>query len=291
MIYILVFFIAHWSLSLFFHSAFLHRYASHKMYTMSPNMEKVFYFLTWFFQGSSFLTPRPYAVMHRMHHAYSDTDKDPHSPHFFEDVVGMTKHTRRIYQGFLNGTLTPASEFCHDLPSWPLMDRIGNNIFARLCWGAVYASVYVALIMHFDLSWFWTLLLPIHYFMGPIQGSIVNWCGHKYGYQNFKNDDHSKNSEVWGFMLLGELFQNNHHKFPTSANFAQKWFELDPTFVMLRVLNWLKVIKLMPKPGVAVMKTAQPLMCLRSPKPFGLFVPVALDSVLYTKRLEQVAVV
>ncbi|HJY23269.1 MAG TPA: hypothetical protein VJ279_10310, partial [Hanamia sp.] len=80
---ILIFFFCHWFFSLFFHSFFLHRFASHKMFTTSKNWERAFYLMTWFTQGSSYLVPRAYAVMHRMHHAYSDTEKDPHSPHFF----------------------------------------------------------------------------------------------------------------------------------------------------------------------------------------------------------------
>ena len=61
MIYILIFFFAHWTLSLFFHTAFLHRYAAHKMYTMSKGTERLFYLATWVFQGSSYLVPRAYA--------------------------------------------------------------------------------------------------------------------------------------------------------------------------------------------------------------------------------------
>jgi stearoyl-CoA desaturase (delta-9 desaturase) len=49
--------------------------------------------MTYIFQGSSFLNPRAYAIMHREHHAYSDTEKDPHSPHFFTDVFQMMWHT------------------------------------------------------------------------------------------------------------------------------------------------------------------------------------------------------
>ena len=79
---ILAFFLLHWFSSLFFHTFFLHRYASHRMYTTGRKREKTFYFLTWLTQGSSFLVPRAYAVMHRMHHEYSDTEKDPHSPQF-----------------------------------------------------------------------------------------------------------------------------------------------------------------------------------------------------------------
>ena len=80
--------------------------------------------------------------------------------------------------------------------------------------------------------------------MGPIHGAIVNWCGHKYGYSNFDNKDKSKNTEPIGFLLMGELFQNNHHKFPTSANFAKKWFEFDPTYFILVVMNAFGIIKL-----------------------------------------------
>ena len=100
MIAILLFFSLHWFFSLFFHSFFLHRYASHKMYTTSKGWEKTFYLLTWFFQGSSYLVPRAYAVMHRMHHTYSDTEQDPHSPHFVKDVIGMMRHTIIIFRSF-----------------------------------------------------------------------------------------------------------------------------------------------------------------------------------------------
>jgi stearoyl-CoA desaturase (delta-9 desaturase) len=84
--------------------------------------------------------------------------------------------------------------------------------------------------------------------MGPVQGAIVNWCGHKYGYANFKNGDHSRNTEPWGLFLLGELFQNNHHKHGTSPNFAKRWFERDPTFTAMKVMHYLHIIRLKPVP-------------------------------------------
>src|ERR1043166_9033334 len=97
---VLWFFLAHWFLSLFFQTFFLHRYASHKMFTTSKGWERVFYMMTFDTQGTSFLNPRAYAIMHRMHHAYSDTEKDPHSPHFFKDVYQMMMHTVLIYRRF-----------------------------------------------------------------------------------------------------------------------------------------------------------------------------------------------
>jgi len=245
MVAILIFFFVHWFLSLFFHTFFLHRYASHQMYTTGSKREKVFYFLTWFSQGSSYLVPRAYAVMHRMHHAFSDTEKDPHSPHFFKDVWGMMVHTRNIYNAFLNNKLTVEKEFTEEyLPIWHKMDKLGDSIWVRIAFVLGYTAFYVA----FAPSAWWFLLLPIHILMGPVQGAIVNWCGHKYGYSNFKNGDHSRNSEPWGIFLLGELFQNNHHKHGKSANFAQRWFEWDPTYTVMKVMHFFHIIRLKPIP-------------------------------------------
>ncbi|HEY0899283.1 MAG TPA: acyl-CoA desaturase [Sphingobacteriaceae bacterium] len=237
---ILVFFLGHWFLSLFFQTFFLHRYASHKMFTTNKFWERVFYFMTYFFQGASFLNPRAYAIMHRMHHAYSDTKEDPRSPHFFKDVFQMMWTTRKIYQDFLVEIRQPENRFKGNYPIWPSLDKFGSSWVSRIGFSLAYVAVYV----FFATQWWMFLLLPIHFLMGPIHGALVNWCGHKYGYSNFDNGDHSKNTTPFDFFMLGELFQNNHHKFPNSPNFAKRWFELDPVYPVMRGLNWLKIIKL-----------------------------------------------
>ena len=153
----------------------------------------------------------------------------------------MMMHTRNIYNAFLVGKNVPEAEFTKDyLPVWSKMDKIGDSLLTRILWIAGYVSFYVA----FAPAWYWYLLLPIHALMGPVQGAIVNWVGHKYGYSNFDNGDQSKNSERWGIFLLGELFQNNHHRYCTSANFAQRWFEIDPCYVIIRALALVRIVKL-----------------------------------------------
>ncbi len=237
---ILIFFLAHWFLSLFCQTFFLHRYASHKMFSMSPFWEKFFYGFTVLVQGSSFLNPRAYAIMHKMHHAYSDTEKDPHSPHFFKDVWEMTMRTKDIYLDYATNKTEPEKAFRGKYPEWKLLDRISNLWAVRIGFGVLYFLFY----LKFATAWWMFALLPVHFFMGPIHGAIVNWCGHKYGYSNYDNHDHSRNSLPIDILLMGELMQNNHHKSPNSINFAKKWYEFDPTYPVILVLNRLRIIHL-----------------------------------------------
>jgi stearoyl-CoA desaturase (delta-9 desaturase) len=179
-------------------------------------------------------------ALHMMHHAYSDTEKDPHSPHFFKDVFGMMIATKNMYMNYLQFKIQPEPAFQGNYPEWPVVDKIGNSWAWRIACGLFYIGFYVAFANH----WWLFILLPIHFLMGPLHGAIVNWCGHKYGYSNHDNDDHSKNSLPWDFLLMGELFQNNHHKKPNSPNFATKWWEFDPTYPVMKVLHWMRIIKI-----------------------------------------------
>ena len=237
---ILIFFLAHWFLSLFCQTFFLHRYASHKMFTMNTFWERFFYGFTFLVQGASFLNPRAYAIMHRMHHAYSDTEKDPHSPHFFRDVWQMTMQTKNIYINYVTNKTEPEKAFRGKYPEWPLIDKISNFWIVRILFGVGYFVFY----WYFAPYWWMFLLLPVHFFMGPVHGAIVNWCGHKYGYSNYDNDDHSKNTIPIDIFLMGELMQNNHHKSPNSINFAKKWYEFDPTYPVILLLDRVRIIKL-----------------------------------------------
>ncbi|MDP9079854.1 MAG: acyl-CoA desaturase [Bacteroidota bacterium] len=237
---ILIFFLAHWFLSLFFQTFFLHRYASHKMFSTHKINERIFHLLTFVCQGSSYLNPRAYAIMHREHHAYSDTEKDPHSPYFFRDVFQMMWRTAQSYKLYEKRLKEPDAQFKGNYPEWRLLDYWGSTYASRILFGVFYVAFYAAFATH----WWMFLLLPIHFMMGPIHGAIVNWCGHKYGYANFDNGDKSKNSTPFDLLMLGELFQNNHHKRPNNANFAAKWFEFDPVYPVMKVMHWVRIIKL-----------------------------------------------
>ncbi|MDA8791830.1 fatty acid desaturase [Bacteriovoracaceae bacterium] len=235
LIYLLL---GHWFLSLFCQSFFLHRYCSHHMFKMNKTWERVFYFLTYLTQGPSFLNPESYATLHQRHHKHSDKPQDPHSPSNHSSVMHMMMNTYHDYKAILVEQKTRPdhkNEF-----SWNRLDKFAQSKYNTYLWVIIYCSLYYFL----ELPWWAYAALPLHFFVGPIQGAIVNWCGHKMGYRNFATKDFSRNTLPIDFALMGELYQNNHHKFGQRLNFAHRWFEIDFTFLVAKVLNFLRIIKM-----------------------------------------------
>lgn len=237
---IIVFFLIHYFSSLFFQSFYLHRYAAHGMFTMSPKVERIVHLLTYITQGSSYLNPTAYAIMHKGHHSYSDTEQDPHSPHHASGLMHMMTKTAREYFSILQGNHTLNQRFKAHCRPWSTLESFADNWPSRIGFGVLYTLIYFA----FAPSAWWYLLLPIHYLMGPVHGAIVNWCGHKYGYRNHDTPDKSRNTLALDVLAMGELFQNNHHRHPNKANFADRWFEYDPTYTIILGLNACGIIKL-----------------------------------------------
>jgi hypothetical protein len=58
-------------------------------------------------------------------------------------------------------------------------------------------------------------------------------------YINFKINDTAKNLLPFDFLMMGESYHNNHHKFGGRANFGIRWFEFDPTYPVILILNGL----------------------------------------------------
>lgn len=237
---ILIFFVAQWYLSLFFQTFFLHRYAAHQTYTTTKFWERVFYVLTWIFQGSHYLSAYGYGIMHRMHHAYADTEQDPHSPKYDESIMKMMWKTKTIYGAINTGKMQVDEKFTKNVPQWKWFDVFARSWVSRIGWGAVYFWVYYT---YADVWWLW-LLLPVQFLMAPVHGVIINWFAHKYGYVSFKVSDTSKNLLPFDFLMLGESYHNNHHKHGSRANFGFKWHEIDPTYIMMVIFDKIGIIKL-----------------------------------------------
>lgn len=238
--WLLIIFIAIWYSSLFCQTFFQHRYAAHQAFTMNKFWERTFFIFTYITQGSSYMSPRAYAIMHRMHHAYTDTEKDPHSPKFSHNIFQMMLRTRKIYSDIYKGKMEVEERFTRNLPHWPAFDKWAHSSFSRICWILGYVTMFLLL----SPSLWWLLLLPIVVGMGVFHGAIINWFAHKYGYTNFKLKNTSQNLFSVDVFMLGESYHNNHHKHPTSVNFGRRWHEVDPVYPIIRMLAWLRIINM-----------------------------------------------
>ncbi len=240
MIVILLFLIGHWYLSLFMQTFLQHRYAAHGAFSMRKGWERFFYIGAYLTQGSSYVSPRVYAIMHRMHHAFTDTDQDPHSPSYDKNLFTMMWRTRKMTNDIFRGKQPIEAKFTRNLPDWMSLDNLGHSTWSRMGWIALYVTFYVI----FAPSAWWFLLVPIHILMVPIQGAIINWYAHKYGSVNFKMKNTSTNLFPVDLLMMGEAYHNNHHKNPSSAKFGHRKYELDPTYQIMRLLNRLRIIKI-----------------------------------------------
>ncbi len=215
------------------------------MFKMNKFWEKFFYFLTYLTQGASFLNPSSYSILHQRHHAYSDTEKDPHSPVYSSGIWNMMVKTFKEYKFLIkNHKNVKDSAIKYRAPIWQSLDDFAETSFNIYMWIAIFMGIYYLM----GVEWyFYFTVLPLHFMVGPIQGAIVNWFGHKLGYRNYNTNDQSKNTLPIDFALMGELYQNNHHKYGNNLNFAQKWFEIDFTFQIARLLSLLGIIEIKTK--------------------------------------------
>ena len=237
---VLIFFIVLWYVSLFFQTFLNHRYAAHSQFTMSPFWEKVFFVGNWLANGSSYLSPRAYGILHRMHHAFADTEKDPHSPSYSKNLFSMMWDTRTVYSDVYYNRIPLEERFTKGVPEWNAFDRFAESMITRVLFGAAYTAFFVV----FATAWWQFLLLPLVYVIGPLHGAIINWFAHKIGYRNFETKDTSRNILPVDILMMGEGYHNNHHKHASRANFGHRWFEIDPVYLIMRVFHFLGIIQL-----------------------------------------------
>lgn len=239
---LLVFFVVHWYASLFFQSFFHHRYAAHRICSMSRGWEKFFYIGCFLTQGSSYISARTYGILHRLHHAHTDTEFDPHSPKNSENVFAMLLDTSHNYRAIHFGRMKVPEKYLKGLPDWPAFDKLVHNLPARIIWGIAYLGIYCLIVTH----WWQFLFFPLTLAMGALQGVAVNWWAHKFGYRNYHVKDTSTNILPVDLIFWGEAFHNNHHRNPGRSNNAVRWFEFDMMYLAMRGMHALRIIRLRP---------------------------------------------
>jgi stearoyl-CoA desaturase (delta-9 desaturase) len=69
----------------------------------------------------------------------------------------------------------------------------------------------------------------------------VNSVCHLWGQRPYRSKDQSRNNAVFGVLALGEGWHNTHHAFPTSARHGLRWWQVDVSYYVIRVLAWLRL--------------------------------------------------
>lgn len=229
MIPFLVFF-ATYLLNIFYITVLYHRGLAHGSVELKSGMKR-FTVLT----GSwvTGIDPKAWVCMHRMHHEFSDTDRDPHSPVRF-GIFGVIQGQLKSYEKTLAGLQRKSSKYADFVKDLEFPVHFLNR---KRLWTVPYllhAFVGFALALGFHSAW-----LGVAYFAGmmshPLQGWLVNAFAHWYGYRNFETSDHSRNNYPVAVLVFGEGLQNNHHQNPGSANFAVKWWEPDLGFRLCQI--------------------------------------------------------
>jgi stearoyl-CoA desaturase (Delta-9 desaturase) len=210
-----------------------HRLLTHRAFASYPWVERTFAVLgSMSVQGSVM----DWVADHRKHHANTDREGDPHSPH-----VGHGSGLAGLWHahvGWLMETQGQADwkRYAADLYDDPAMRRIGRR-FPYLA----LLSLVIPTVAGFVLDGFtvagalrglvWGGLVRI-FFVHHITWSVNSVC-HFFGSRRFDVDDHSTNVGWLAVFSLGESWHHNHHAFPRSAYHGLRRWEIDPSGLII----------------------------------------------------------
>lgn len=208
-----------------------HRLLTHRGFTAPKWLE---YFLS--VCGSLALQSGPltWVTTHRLHHAFTETERDPHSPRH-----GGTywAHMGWIFRGTAQNQ------------SWATMERycpdITKDKFQVALNKYYYVPVIAAGIALLAIGG-WTMLLWGIFFrtvVGWHATWLVNSATHLWGTRRFDTRDDSRNNALIAAVTFGEGWHNNHHAIPRSAKHGLAWYEVDVNWIQIRFLEMVGVVK------------------------------------------------
>lgn len=192
-----------------------HRYLSHKSFKMSKPME---YLLSILGALGGTGSPLGWVAVHKHHHKYSDRAGDPHSP--------------RQY-----GWRILFSTYKFEFDKWQVRHLICDPFHL-----ALHNYYHLWILLWAGALWFISAKLLIFGFIVPVTiqlwaSNLSNWGNHLFGYRNFATPEYSTNAWWLAAITWGEGWHNNHHRYPNRWNFRHKWWEIDISSWVIRLLK------------------------------------------------------
>jgi stearoyl-CoA desaturase (delta-9 desaturase) len=238
---VILFMLTYWG-RMFFITAGYHRYFAHRAYRTG----RVFQFVL-AFGGcmSAQKGPLWWAGHHRIHHRYTDTIDDPHTPMkgFWWSHVGwiLSDETSDKPEGTMK-----------DFEKFPEIRFISKHDFIAP-WTLGIACFLIGgwsgLLIGFLLS---TVLLWHSTFM-------INSLAHVLGRRRYETHDTSRNNAFLAVLTMGEGWHNNHHRHAHLARQGLRWWEIDVTWYILFALEKLHVIWGVRRPKVEDRDPSSPI--------------------------------
>ena len=180
---------------------------------------------------------------HRKHHAFTDEEGDPHSPHVAHGggLIGNLKGLYHAHVGWLfhKHGMSDAERFAPEL----LEDK-GMRFINRHFIPIVALSLAIPFALGYALTGelagaltalFWAGFVRI-FFVHHITWSINSIC-HFFGRRPFDLEDQSTNVAWLAIPSLGEAWHHNHHAFPRSASHGLRWWEIDPSGLVIKAMD------------------------------------------------------
>lgn len=219
---------------------YLHRDQAHRAIDLHPVLRHFFRFWIWCTSG---MLTREWVSIHRKHHAFCETEDDPHSP----QIYGLKKvmlEGAELYREE-TGNKETLEKFGRGTPD----DWLERNIYLRFPFGGI-IFMFVANLLFFGVPGI--TIFAIQMMSMPVfAAGIINGVGHHSGYRNFECDDAATNILPWGLLIGGEELHNNHHAFPTSAKFSVRKWEFDIGWLYIKLFSLFglaKVNRVAPQP-------------------------------------------
>ena len=179
---------------------------------------------------------------HRKHHAFTDEEGDPHSPHLHGGgLKGALHGLYHAHVGWLFETQGRADRhrYARDLMDDPIMKRISKafllNVVAGLALAFVLGLAITGRVSGGLTALLWGGVVRI-FFLHHVTWSINSVC-HFFGRRRFAVDDHSTNVFWLALPSLGESWHHNHHAFPRSARHGLRWWEIDVTGLVILAMK------------------------------------------------------